>query len=175
MPALGVFRGARVLGNEPNKTSIFGGGAQQSTQSPNQGQPYAMTAPLQAPKQSLLQRLQGLASIANVLIFAYIFIGEIFLPEPFKATTFLGKRLGGIHEAVTIVDSAKANVELRKTCEQTIRDQSIQVYNGCMRQPRASHPLCNIEAQLYRERYNCSEIAGDVQSQPQFDPSFENE
>lgn len=175
------------MGNKSDKKSIFGGATQQGVQSPVQGQVVATAAPQQVPKQRLLQKLQGFASIANVLIFAYIFIGEIFLPEPFKATTFLGKRLGGIQgqsalyaapeqaEAATLIDSAKANVELRKTCEQTVRDQSIQIYNSCMREPRASHPYCNLEARLYRDRYSCADIAGDVQSQDQINSLSENE
>jgi len=76
---------------------------------------------------NLIKGVQAFASIGNLLIFAYIFLGEVFLPDHLRATTFLGKRLGGIQgetalyaapqqaEAVTIVDGAKANVEIEKT------------------------------------------------------------
>lgn len=169
-----------MSGGKPGKPSLFSG------RSPTSSAQAVQPTPIQYanPKQGFFQRLQGLASLLNILIFAYIFVGEIFLPEPLKATTFLGKRLGGIQgqsalyaapeqaEAAVLVDSAKANVELRKTCEQTIRDRSVQIYTACMNQPTGSHPYCNLEAELYRERYHCPDMAGEVQLRGQPTPDF---
>jgi len=106
---------------------------------------------------NLGKTIQAFASIGNVLIFAYIFLGEVFLPDHLRATTFLGKRLGGIQgetalyaasqqaEAVTIVDGAKAN----------LREAARTVYTQCMAKPEGSHPICNLERQFYIDANSC--------------------
>jgi len=144
--------------------------------SPVQAQPVypypQMMAPAK-PKMGLMQALQSLTMLGNILIFAYIFLGELFLPDHMRATTFLGKRIGGIQgetaiyaapqqaEAATIVDTAKANVEVKKQCEILRRSTSLGVYNQCLGQPNGSHPLCQIQQQMFLDTYQCNE-AGEI-------------
>ena len=130
--------------------------------------PYAHT-----PKPTLFQRLQALTGLGNFLIFAYIFLGEVFLPDHLRATTFLGSRLGGIQgqqaeysapqqaKAAAMIDTAKAEVEVIKQCEILRRQTSLGVYNQCLGQKNGSHPLCQLQQQMYLDTYQCN-ASGEV-------------
>lgn len=127
------------------------------------------------PKPTLMQRLQVLTGLGNFLIFAYIFLGEVFLPDHLRATTFLGSRLGGIQgqqaeyaapqqaKAAAMIDTAKADVEVIKQCEILRRQTSLQVYNQCLGGPNGSHPMCQLQQEMYLDTYQCN-AAGEVLS-----------
>ena len=132
------------------------------------GMPYGY-----APKPTLMQRLHMLTGLGNFLIFAYIFLGEVFLPDHLRATTFLGSRLGGIQgqqaeyaapqqaKAAAMIDTAKADVEVIKQCEILRRQTSYSVYGQCLNGPNGSHPMCLLQQEMYLDTFQCN-AAGEI-------------
>jgi len=126
------------------------------------------------PKRSFLETLQAFAGIGNLLIFAYIFIGEIILPDHMRATTFLGKRLGGIQgetalyaapqqaDAAAIVDSAKAEIEIRKSCEISVREAARGYYTQCLSSGGGSVAVCELKTEIFRNAHDCDVTAGSM-------------
>lgn len=109
----------------------------------------AVTAKPGLPERVLKIILLGSAAIpaaTSALIFMWATAGEAILEEPYRFSTFLGKRIGGVKNAeitTTIAKeaekqdalaSASGLVELRKACVSARNQTAQQVYTMCIQQ-----------------------------------------
>ncbi len=175
-----VQTGHSSLSARPIAAPVQAGPAQAAQPATLQAMPHPSLQPMamphaHPPKPTLFRRLQALTGFGNFLIFAYIFLGEVFLPDHLRATTFLGSRLGGIQgqqaeysapqqaKAAAMIDTAKAEVEVIKQCKILRRQTSLGVYNQCLNGPNGSHPMCQLQQEMYLDTYQCN-AAGEVLS-----------
>lgn len=77
--------------------------------------------------------------IAGGVFLFYAFVGELFLPEALRISTFLGTRAG--HVKGMAADSAAPD-EARANCVVQREQLALQRYNECLQEPYATGPKC---------------------------------
>ena len=81
----------------------------------------------------------------TVAVIGYVFLGEVFLPQPLRASTFISTRIIHISElqkldlatenaqAVTTEEVAKVRVQYAGKCQLDRQSTAMTIYSNCLR------------------------------------------
>lgn len=114
--------------------------------------PPQPAAPKKTPQKLRLPRLKTLMMVIgavpvtiSALMFVWATLGEVFLAEPYRFSTFIGTRIGEIEahkitaslpeetQKAETVTAAQGLVQLRQTCQQNRLQAAQQLYAACIK------------------------------------------